>query len=184
MNSDGMSDNELIRNCLQGELEAYREIMDRYSHKAYALAVNVLRSREDAEDVCQDSFLKAFNNLDKFDLQGSFKNWFYTLLYRSCIDHIRKKRRFFDFLQRFKVESLPRPYQRVSNPESDGRMDVRLLQKLSPKERLSIYLWANEGYTSKEIASVLKCSPSTARVHLFRARKRVKAILEEENVEM
>lgn len=184
MKSDGMSDIELIRSCLQGDVEAYRGIMEKYSHKAYALALNVLRNREDAEDVCQDSFLKAFHNLDKFDFRGSFKNWFYTMLYRNCIDSIRKKRRFFDFLSKFKAEPLPSSFQRASNPKTEEKIEARFLQRLSPNERLSVYLWANEGYTSEEIASVLRCSPSTARVNLFKARKKIKAMLEEKNGEM
>ena len=184
MKTDSMSDIELIKSCLQGDVEAYREIMEKYNHKAFGLALNVLRNREDAEDVCQDSFIKAFHNLDKFDFHASFKNWFYTLLYRNCIDHIRKKRRFFDFLSKFKAEPLPSSYRWDSNPEAEGKIEARYLQKLSPKERLSIYLWAREGYTSKEIASVFRCSPSTVRVNLFKARKKIKAILEEEDVEM
>jgi RNA polymerase sigma-70 factor (ECF subfamily) len=55
---------------------------------------------------------------------------------------------------------------------------------LNPKERISVCLWANEGYTSGEIASVLRCSPSTARVHLFKARRKIKTLLEEENVSL
>jgi RNA polymerase sigma-70 factor (ECF subfamily) len=53
---------------------------------------------------------------------------------------------------------------------------------LNPKERISVCLWANEGYTSDEIASVLRCAPSTARVHLFKARRKIKTLLEEGNV--
>lgn len=184
MKSDGMSDIELIRSCLQGDAEAYRGIMEKYRHGAFALALNVLRNREDAEDVCQDSFLKAFHNLDKFDVRGSFKNWFYTLLYRSCIDSIRKKRRFFDFFSKFKAEPLASSFQRAPNPKTEEKIEARFLQRLSPNERLSVYLWANEGYTSEEIASVLRCSPSTARVNLFKARKKIKAMLEEKNGEM
>lgn len=184
MKSDGMSDIELIRSCLQGDVEAYRGIMEKYSHGAFALALNVLRNREDAEDVCQDSFIKAFHNLDKFDFRGNFKNWFYTLLYRNCIDSIRKKRRFFNFLNKFKTHSLSSSFQRDSNLETEGRIETRFLQRLSPNERLSIYLWVNEGYTSEEIAAVLRCSPSTARVNLFKARKKIKALLEEDNGEM
>jgi RNA polymerase sigma-70 factor (ECF subfamily) len=70
------------------------------------------------------------------------------------------------------------------NPEPLPRISSRLLQRLNPKERLSVCLWANEGYTSDEIASVLRCSPSTARVHLFKARRKIKALLEDGNVSL
>jgi RNA polymerase sigma-70 factor (ECF subfamily) len=69
-----------------------------------------------------------------------------------------------------------------SNPDRSPRISSKLLQKLNPRERISVCLWANEGYNSNEIASVLRCAPSTARVHLFKARRKLKTLLEEENV--
>lgn len=64
------------------------------------------------------------------------------------------------------------------NPENMGPLSEDLLQKLSHKERTALYLWAYEGYTSDELSDVLKCSSSTARVHIFKARKKIKKILE------
>ncbi len=64
------------------------------------------------------------------------------------------------------------------NPENTLPLSDSLLQKLSPKERTAVYLWAYEGYTSDEMGAVLKCSSSTARVHIFKARKKIKNILE------
>lgn len=179
-----MSDSELIKKCLAGEVEEYRKIMDKYGGKAMALALNVLRSREDAEDACQDAFLRAFNHLPQFDLSASFKSWFYTILYNRCLDLIRRKKRFATFMNKYKKEPETQTLVLGANPGSAFPYDHRLLKELSPKERLTLYLWAEEGYTSGEIASVLRCSPSTARVHLYKSRKKVRAILEEEHVAM
>ena len=183
MKTEKMSDSELVKNCLQGDMEAYRQIMDKYTGKAMALAINILRNREDAEDVCQEAFISAFQNLDKFDLQGSFRNWFYTMIYNRCIDKIRKKKRFFHFFARVKSS---RPFTQV-NPEptdsdSGWSLDKRYLKALSPKERLALFLWAQDSFAGEEIAAILKCSPATARVHLYKARKKIKAILGGENV--
>jgi RNA polymerase sigma-70 factor (ECF subfamily) len=179
-----MSDSELIKKCLAGEAEEYRKLMDKYSGKAMALAINILRSREDAEDACQDAFLRAYNHLPQFDLSASFKSWFYAILYNRCLDLVRKKKRSANFLEKYKKEPGTKTLAAGVNPGSTFPYDHRLLKELSPKERLTLYLWAEEGYTSGEIASVLKCSPSTARVHLFKSRKKIKAILERENVAM
>lgn len=183
MKTENMSDSELVKNCLQGDMEAYRQIMDKYTGKAMALAINILRNREDAEDVCQEAFISAYHNLDKFDLQGSFRNWFYTMLYNSCIDKIRKKKRFFQFFARVKssqglIQANPEP----TNPYSGWSLDKRYLQTLSPKERLALFLWAQDSFAGEEIAAILKCSPATARVHLYKARKKIKAIIGGENV--
>jgi RNA polymerase sigma-70 factor (ECF subfamily) len=185
MKMENMSDSELVKNCLQGDMEAYRQIMDKYTGKAMALAINILRNREDAEDVCQEAFISAYHNLDKFDLQGSFKNWFYTMIYNRCIDKIRKNKRFFQFFARVKssqplIQVNPEP----TNPTSVCSLDKRYLQTLSPKERLALFLWAQDSFAGEEIAAILKCSPATARVHLYKARKKIKAVIGGENVEV
>jgi RNA polymerase sigma-70 factor (ECF subfamily) len=83
-----------------------------------------------------------------------------------------------------KAEFKERISQAGLNPEHPPLLHSKLLQRLNPRERISVCLWANEGYTSSEIASVLRCSPSTARVHLFKARKKLKRLLEEDNVSL
>jgi RNA polymerase sigma-70 factor (ECF subfamily) len=179
-----MSDRELVEACLSGNEEAYRIIMQRYSGKAMALALNMLRHRQDAEDVCQEVFVKAYHSLDKYDPRLDFKNWFYTVLYRRCLDQMRKRKRYTNFMVKFKNEPLPELEQGIPRPARSVQFNSNVLQDLSPKERMTLILWANEGYSGEEIASVLKCSPSTARVYLFKARKKLKAMLEKENVAM
>jgi len=177
-----MSDQELVKACLSGNTGAYQEIMQRYSGKAMALALNMLRHREDAEDVCQEAFVKAFHNLERYDPRQDFRNWFYTVLYRRCLDHMRKRKRFTNFMVKFRNEPDLEAAVKRDNPSRGPGLDPRTLGELSPKERITLILWANEGYTGEEIASVLKCSPSTARVNLYKARKKLKALLEGENV--
>ena len=177
-----MCDKELIQRCLNGEVEEFKKIVEKYSGKAMALALNVLRNREDAEDVCQEAFIKALQNLGGLDLSKDFKNWFYTILFNGCVDQIRKKKRFYTFFNKWKLESETVSKVGISNPFSFDNLDKRLNKLLSPKERASLFLWALEGYSSQEMGSVLRCSPSTARVHLYKARKKIKIFLEKENV--
>ena len=177
-----MSDNEIIQRCLNGEVEEFKKIVEKYSGKAMALALNVLRNREDAEDVCQEAFIKALQNLDRLDLSKDFKNWFYTLLFNRCLDFLRKKKRFYTFFNKWKLESVTVSNVGISNPFSFDHLDERLKKLLTLKERASLFLWAQEGYSSEETAAVLRCSPSTARVHLYNARKKIKTFLERENV--
>jgi RNA polymerase sigma-70 factor (ECF subfamily) len=182
MKSEHMSDRELVKACLSGNVDAYREIMQRYRGKALALALNMLRHREDAEDVCQEAFVKAFHNLEKYDPRQDFKNWFYTVLYRRCLDQMRKRKRYSSFMVKYRNEPELEASLKRNDPARRPALDPRMLQDLSPRERITLILWANEGYTGEEIASVLKCSPSTARVNLYKARKKLKAMLEGENV--
>lgn len=184
MKANCMNDKELLRNCLQGEVEEFRNIVDRYRGKTMAMAMNILGNREDAEDACQEAFIQVYHNLDKFDFQKNFGNWLYSILYKRCLDLIRKRRRFYRFFNKKKREFLDSMDNKNLKPDNKPLLSGDLLQMLNPKERIALCLWANEGYTSEEVASVLKCSSSTARVHLFKARKKTKALLEKENVSM
>lgn len=177
-----MDDNQLVRSCLQGEVDEFRKIINKYTGKVMALALNILGNREDAEDACQDAFMLAYSNLNSFNTQKSFSNWLFTIIYNRCLDQLRKRRRFFKFFKKVEREPGQLSGARVSSQQEDKSFIRSVLKKLSPKERTTLFLWAVEGYTSEEIAAVLKCSPSTARVHIFKARKKAKNVLEKKNV--
>ena len=117
-----MTDNELVRECLEGRTDSFRELMDRYRSHAMAVAVNILANREDAEDACQEAFLKVYRNLNTFDAGRSYKNWFYALLSNHCLDMVRKKTRFKGFLGRFRHEVSGRIRRRVEGPATARRV--------------------------------------------------------------
>lgn len=173
-----MEEKEIIQSCVQGDSESFRRIVEMYQALAMAVAMNILGNREDAEDVCQETFLQIFRNLGKFDQKRSFKNWLLTILYRRCLDQTKKAKRFGRFFERFKKEAavnFTTPILPISVRRS---FPSDALASLSPKEKLAVTLWANEGFTAEEISSILGCRPSTARVYLFSARKKIKALLE------
>jgi len=171
-----MDDQELVRECLKGRTSAYRELVDRYRNYAMAVALNMLMNRQDAEDACQEAFFKAYRNLARFDTGQSFKSWFYALLYRHCLDQLRKRKRFRLFLGRFRDEQ---PLAVEDDPTPAAPFDTAHLSRLGPKERLALHLWSREGASGAEIASVLGCSARTAHVHLFRARVKLKNLIKE-----
>lgn len=177
-----MTDEQLLRSCLDGDVEEYQKIVQRYRAKALAISMNILGNRQDAEDASQDAFIQAYRNLDKFDFKRSFPNWFYAILYRRCLDRLRKRKRFSAFFHRVKMEPNQSFSAQPSNPGFDLFTKQEMLKSLNPKERTSLFLWANDGCTGEEIGEVLKCSASTARVYLFKARKKIKAFMEKENV--
>jgi RNA polymerase sigma-70 factor (ECF subfamily) len=174
-----MTDSELVRECLEGRADSFRILMDRYRDPAMAIAVNILMNREDAEDACQDAFLKAYRKLNTFDAGRSYKNWFYALLSNHCLDVVRKRTRFKGFLGRFRHEAPGVSPAKDRAGRNAERLDFRYLRPLAPKERTTLYLWAQEGYSAAEIAAVLGCSPNTAAVHLHRARVKLRTLLKE-----
>lgn len=179
-----MDEQALIAGCLQGRADDFRVIVERYSAPAMALALNVLGNTSDAEDACQELFIQVYRNLKSYDMNKSFKNWVYTILYRRCLDQIRRRRRSAELVRKIGQETaLATP----ANPGSSGRprrLPSDLLEGLKTRERTALCLWANEGYSAQEISEVLRCSASTARVHLFQARKKIKKILEQGHVSL
>ena len=180
MKDGPMTDNDLVQSALEGNMDAYRTLVDRYRGPAMALALNILANFQDAEDACQEVFLKALRGLSGFDPERSFKNWFYALLSHHCLDEIRKRKRFFRVLGRLQIQSgLAAPGHGPADRVLPAYLGLKLLGLLRPKERTAIYLWSQEGYSGAEIAAVLGCSEKTAHVHLFRARSRLRALLKE-----
>lgn len=180
-NSDDMNDKQLLESCIQGDVEEFRKIVEKYRGKIMAMAQNILGNREDAEDACQDTFIRAYSNLEKYDFQKAFSNWLFSILYNRCLDHLRKRKRFIKYFVKMKSDFTTNFDIQSPNPTTPLKLRQNILRDLSPKEKTSLFLWAIEGYTSEEIASVLKCSSSTARVHLFKARKKIKKVLEQGN---
>lgn len=176
-----MDEQEIIGGCLRGDPVSDRAMVEAYGNLVLSVALNVVGNRQDAEDVCQETFLQVFRRLDRYDRARSFKTWLLTIAYRRSLDMVRKKRRFSEFSARARFE--PAVLSRGANPHpaDPEPLPSVLLEKLSPRERTALTLWANEGYTAKDISAVLACSASTARVYLFNARRKIKALLENDH---
>ena len=161
--------------------------MRTYRAPAMALALNVLGNREDAEDACQEAFAAAYRGLNPTSPPPALKAWLFTVLYRKCLDVCRRRRRADRLVRKVRQEA--------PDPETPGRrppralrdklvLSERVLGVLGEKERLILSLWANEEYTLNEIAGVLACAPSTVRVHLFQARRKIRALMEKGHVSL
>jgi RNA polymerase sigma factor (sigma-70 family) len=176
-----VDEKEIIEGCLRGNPSSGRAMVESYGNLVMSVALNVIGNRQDAEDVFQETFLQVFRHLGRYDPARSFKTWLLTIVYRRSLDMIRKKRRFSEFSARARFE--PAVAGRGGNPSPAGNepLPSALLTSLSPRERTALCLWANEGCTAKDISLVLACSASTARVYLFNARRKIKALLENDH---
>jgi RNA polymerase sigma-70 factor, ECF subfamily len=176
-----MDERGMVGDCLARRSGAYQRLAEAYGPLVMSVALNVLGNREDAEDVFQETFVQIFRNLDRYDPGRSFKTWLLTIVYRRSLDVIRKKRRFSDFASRARHEPATFAGNPGPAPGGPGPLPSRLLENLSPKERTALCLWANEGYTARDISGVLACSAGTARVLLFNARRKIRALLENDH---
>jgi RNA polymerase sigma-70 factor (ECF subfamily) len=171
----------IIEGSLRGSSASCREMVEAYGNLVMSVALNVVGNRQDAEDVCQETFLQVFRHLARYDPSRSFKTWLLTIVYRRSLDMIRKKRRFSEFSARARFEPAVAEQGGNPHPADPEPLPSILLGRLSPRERTALCLWANEGYTARDISEVLECSASTARVYLFNARRKIKALLENDH---
>ena len=179
-----MDEQELIAGCLRGRMEDFRMIVERYSAPAMSLAMNILGNRDDAEDACQELFIQVYRHLKSYDKDRSFKNWVYTILYRRCLDHLKRRRRSAELVKKMGRETVLATPANPGHSHPSRSLPSNLLEQLKAKERTALCLWANEGYTAQETSEVLRCSASTARVYLFQARKKIKKLLEQGHVSL
>jgi len=168
-----MDDRTIVERCLQGQWGAYEFIVRRYQAHLVSLAWNLVGNVDDARDIAQDALIQAFTRLRQWDAERSFKAWLTAIAVHRGLDLLKKKRRFFAF---FRQASRPEQVTSRSVPAAieESLIFSRPLTRLTRKERAAIVLRINDDYSAAEIAEVLGCSETTARVHLLNAKRKLK----------
>lgn len=181
-------DGELVERARQGDREAFRVLVERYQRKVAAMALGMLRNREDALDVVQDTFTKAYQSLDKFKGDSSFYTWIYRIGVNLCIDHQRRESRYVpltvdsedsgDELVPPSAEELERdqPFDDARSAELGGRL-VQAIEELTPEHRAVILLREVDGLSYEEISQVLECPKGTVMSRLHYARRQLQTRL-------
>jgi len=179
-------DAELVKRAGGGESAAYRALVEKYEKRVYNLAFEVLKNKEDAEDVAQESFVKAYLSLRDFKGRSSFYTWLYRIVYNMAIDFRRKLiRRGVDNVQFNEtnlhaapaLDSYPSSPDAVVLGKEQGREIRRALDSLSEEHRAVIMLREIEGLSYKDIARITGVSRGTVMSRLHYARKRLKHAL-------
>lgn len=169
-----MDQKDLIRRIISGEKELFRHIVEQNDSFVYSICLNILRNKEDARDVAQDTFYKAYKSLKRFDGNKSqFSTWLYRIAYNKCIDQVRKKNNFLNFKSYFKGKETNYDYQ---NHKFENEIVDDMISELSDKDAgLITFYYLNE-LSIKEISYITDDSESNIKVKLHRIRKRLKEI--------
>jgi RNA polymerase sigma-70 factor (ECF subfamily) len=182
------SDWELVQRARQDDREAFRELVERYQRKIAALALGMLRNREDALDIVQETFTKAYQSLDRFKGDAAFYTWVYRIAYNLCVDHQRRGAKqpqlSLDMEAPGQAASVaipdgPRPdqpFDRARDAEI-GRRVQEAIRELTPDHRAVILLRELEGLSYEEISQVLECPKGTVMSRLHYARRQLQARL-------
>jgi RNA polymerase sigma-70 factor, ECF subfamily len=185
-----VSELDLVRRCQAGHAEAFDELVTRYRTRVFSMIYNMVHNEQDAWDLAQDSFLKAWKSIKRFRGRSSFYTWIYRIVMNVTIDWLRKKHvkgvgaEFDDATQLREVDpaskTVPQtealPYETMERDEIRTRIDKAIAQ-LSPEQRAVILMKEIEAMQYHEIAEALRCSIGTVMSRLFYARKKLQNLL-------
>jgi RNA polymerase sigma-70 factor (ECF subfamily) len=183
-------DRVLVERCQAGQLDAYEALVGRYRQRVYSLAYGMLRNEQDAVDLSQETFVKAWQAIRGFKKNASFYTWLYRITTNLCIDFVRKRDR------RPTV-----PYEEAIDPDADVDVEIApsnqplptdeaqrrelreqidaALEELSPEHRVVIQLREYEGLDYAEIAKAVGCQIGTVMSRLHYARKHLQKLLKD-----
>lgn len=169
-----------IDKVIGGDTSSFAKLVDKYQDKAYALALGIVKNDEDAEEVAQDAFVKAFRSLKKFKREAAFSSWLYRIVYNTALSRIRKKSIATTTLdvedQGSSIDETNHSfYQLVSQ---DRKRYLKYALNTLPEEDVTlINLFYSEEKNADEIGDIMSMSHSNVRVKLLRARRKLHEIL-------
>src|SRR6266496_5616138 len=185
--NSSISDEKLVRAAQKGDMRAFEELVARHRDKIYARAFSMMRNEEDAIDLSQEAWVKAWQRLKQFQGDSSFLTWMTRIVINLCLDQLRKQKR----LRAESVEQMdeelggverqmpvltPNPTERLERGELRQRID-EALGKLSHEHRTVLILHEFEELEYKEIARRMQCSIGTVMSRLFYARRKMAVLL-------
>jgi RNA polymerase sigma-70 factor (ECF subfamily) len=176
--ADSAPDEALVRATLRGDESAFAVLVRRHLRKAMAVALEYAGNREDAEDIVQDTFRRAYQNLDRFDTKRSFEPWFFTILRNTARNAAKSGRtRAHEALSHEHTSPEPGPFENTRRRELRQRI-AAAVSGLPAMQQTCFRLCLIEGLSSAEAASALGLAESTVRVHVFKARQTLQELLD------
>jgi RNA polymerase sigma-70 factor, ECF subfamily len=185
------SDYDLVTFARKGSEKAYRELLDRYQRPVFSLVYRLVRDRELAEDLAQETFVKVFNHLDRYDPKYKFSSWIFKIASNLSIDHLRRKQpetvsldgsrnaRTSDEIEasRISVASEDENPEELLLSKELGEQIEAAIGQLRPEYRTAILLRHVEGRPYEEIAEIMEIPLGTVKTYIHRARTELRELL-------
>ena len=174
------SDEHLIKATLAGDDGAFALLVTRYKRRIFSLAARFSRDNDELEDICQEVFIKAYENLKSFRRDAPFEHWLTRIAVRACHDAVRGKRQAYRYTSLDEQALEVRDYAAEARQEARQAREVlaRAMALLKPDERVVITLLELEEYTVNEIAEMTGWSTANVKVRAHRARQALKRVVE------
>ncbi|HEY9084631.1 MAG TPA: sigma-70 family RNA polymerase sigma factor [Candidatus Tyrphobacter sp.] len=174
--SQPLEDGALVAAALGGDAEAFASLVERYDRAVYHLAYRTLHDPEEARDVAQEAFFKAYRSLRTFRAGARFSTWIFSIAYHACCDRLNRRRRYSAQEIQDRADSAPGPdHQVIALDEAQRLRDA--IEALPEKYRTVITLYHLQERQYEEIARVLDLPMGTVKTHLFRAKEQLRRTL-------
>ncbi|SHF25057.1 RNA polymerase sigma-70 factor, ECF subfamily [Mariniphaga anaerophila] len=173
-------DNYYIEKVIAGQTSYFSYVVEKYQDVVFSIALKVLKNREDAEEMAQESFVKAFKSLHTFQRKAKFSTWLYRITYNTCISETRKKKQYFASTDEVQISDEVEEMNFDGIPAENREKYIKAaLAKLQEDEYTLVLLYYFEDQSVEDISKVTGLSGSNVKVKLYRARKKLYVILNE-----
>ena len=176
-----IDDQHYINLIINGDTNAFTVLVDRYKDLVYTLTLRMLKNREEAEEVSQDTFIKAYNSLNRFKGDSKFSTWIYRIAYNTSLDRLKKNRKHFndvaiDEFTEHQVKTIDNALSQLENEERNQAIQ-KCLAQLPSDDAFMLTLYYFEEQSLDEISKVIGLTPNNVKVKLFRSRKKLATIM-------
>ena len=186
--AESLNESDIIRQCKNGNREAFNILVETYQSKVINMAYGMLSNQEDAYDAAQEVFIKIYRNIERFEAKSSLSTWIYRITVNVCNDFLRKRTRTAQTISLYPEseddkpieikDDAPTPHEHVEITETQALVR-KALDEISEEFKTVIVLYDIEGLSYDEISAILKCPVGTIKSRLNRARKALKKKLSE-----
>ncbi len=176
------TDQYLIQQTKLGDTQAFGTLVERYKDYVFTIVVRVLKVREEAEEIAQDTFIKAFESLDSFRGESKFSSWLYSIAYRKALDRVRKNKRqqttgLLEEITESDAGTIDNALQLMETKERKEKIR-QCIMELPEIDATLITLYYFEDQSVKEIAQVTNLSEDNIKIKLYRSRKKLFTLLQ------
>lgn len=176
-------DQYYIEAVRKGNVQAFSVLVEKYQKMVYSLALKLLKKPEDAEELAQDTFIKAYQKIDSYEGKSKFSTWLYSITYNACISELRKRRIEFASIDDRQIsdqdEMKMHDYYRETKKEDQEKYLNLALSKLSEDDQVLVTLYYYDNQSMDEISMITGLNVSNIKVKIHRARKRMYGLLNE-----
>ncbi|MCF8715052.1 RNA polymerase sigma factor [Joostella atrarenae] len=171
---------DLIEKCKNNDRKSQMRLYDMYCDGMYCISMRYVKNTNDAQDVMQEAFIKAFQKLDQFKAEVTFGAWLKRIVINKCLDFLKSKQQF-----QISIEETDLQLVADNNWKVDEDVDVsevkKAIEELPEKYKYVLMLYLIEGYDHEEISQILGINNTTSRTHLLRGKQKLKMLLKEKN---